>query len=337
MLAGIVMIGLALGSTVGPGIVIKSEFIFETSSFAQCHASTIAESRGRLVAAWFGGSAEGRPDVGIWLARHDGRSWSAPVEVAAGRQADGTRLPCWNPVLHQAGEGPLLLFFKVGPSPSRWWGMRTSSEDGGRSWSAPRRLPDGILGPVKNHPLVLADGTLLCGSSTEDGGWKVHFERTGDLGRTWEKTPPLNDGREFGVIQPALLRTGGFGVVALLRSDRGRIFVSRSADDGLTWTPPAPTDLPNPNSGLDAVTLRDGRHVLVYNPVERGRGRLSVALSNDAIRWTPILVLEDEPGQEFSYPAVIQAADGSVHITYTWKRRRIRHAVLEFPPVKTRN
>jgi len=204
-----------------------------------------------------------------------------------------------------------------------------TSPDGGKTWKAPRRLPDGILGPVKNHPLALGDGTILCGSSTEDGGWRVHFERTPDRGVSWEKTAPINDGREVGLIQPALLRVADASIAALMRSTKGRIYVSRSDDAGRTWTPPAPTELPNPNSGIDAVTLRDGRHVLVYNPLERGRDRLSVAVSGDAVHWTTTLALENEPGQEFSYPAVIQAADGTVHITYTWKRRRIKHVAVD--------
>src|SRR3989442_8932225 len=61
--------------------VLKSEFIFETAPFPSCHASTIAETPSGLVAAWFGGTAEKNQDVGIWLSRHDGKSWSAPVEV----------------------------------------------------------------------------------------------------------------------------------------------------------------------------------------------------------------------------------------------------------------
>jgi predicted neuraminidase len=309
--------------------VNKSEFIFEKAPFAQCHASTIAEASGGLAAAWFGGTSEGRPDVGIWLSRHDGRAWSAPVEVANGTQSDGRRFPCWNPVLQPTGTGELLLFYKAGPAPSSWWGMMTTSPDGGRTWSAPRRLPEGILGPVKNHPLVLGDGALLCGSSTEDAGWRVHFERTPDRGATWEKTPPINDGRGFGIIQPALLRTGAAGVTALMRSTKGRIFVSRSEDDGRTWSPPAPTELLNPNAGIDALTLRDGRHLLVYNPVERGRDSLCLAISKDAVHWLPVMWLENRPGKEYSYPAVAQSGDGMVHVVYTWERTRIKHVVVD--------
>lgn len=205
--------------------------------------------------------------------------------------------------------------------------MRTSG-DSGRTWGEPRRLPDGMLGPVKNHPIEFPDGTILCGSSTEQDGWRVHFEWTRDAGRTWAKTGDLNDGRSFGLIQPALLQTGEMGAIALMRSNAGRIYEARTADGGRTWSRPVPLELPNPNSGIDAVTLRDGRHLLVFNPSTSSRSPLSVALSKDGRVWKTVLDLENEKGQEFSYPAVIQSADGLVHITYTWKRLRIRHVVL---------
>jgi predicted neuraminidase len=88
------------------------------------------------------------------------------------------------------------------------------------------------------------------------------------------------------------------------------------------------TSLPNPDSGIDALTLRDGRHLLVYNPVTRGRTPLVVALSKDGKNWKDVITLETQPG-EYSYPAVIQTHDNRVHISYTWKRQRVRHAVIE--------
>ncbi len=318
----------------GAPAIVLHEDIFTSAPFAQCHASTIVETGDGLVAAWFGGTAEGRPDVGIWLSRReagDGAAWTPPVEVASGRGAGpgGANEPGWNPVLFCPAGGPLLLFYKVGPAPTRWRGMMVRSDDGGRTWAAPRALPAGIIGPVKNRPIEFADGTILCGSSTENDGWRVHFETTRDKGLTWRRTPPVNDGRGVGLIQPALLRTGPDGVLALMRSTTGRVFFSRSEDKGETWSPPGPTDLPNPNSGIDAVTLRDGRHLLVYNPASKGRSPLAVAVSADGREWRRVLTLEDEAGAEFSYPAVIQTRDGLVHVTYTWKRLRIRHAVLD--------
>ncbi|RPJ03348.1 MAG: hypothetical protein EHM31_01080 [Candidatus Aminicenantes bacterium] len=318
--------------------ILLSEDIFEAAPFAQCHASTISETGSGLVAAWFGGSGEGNPDVGIWLSRTVGHRWSAPVKVARGVGADGAAEPCWNPVLFRPTGSPLLLFYKVGPSPARWRGMLMTSADDGRTWAAPEPLPEEIIGPVKNHPIEMASGTILSGSSTEDDGWRVHFEKTKDRGSTWARTAPINDGKAVGLIQPALLRTGRRGVMAMMRSNAGRIFDSRSEDAGATWTSPEPTVFPNPNSGIDAVTLQDGRHVLVYNPVTEGRGILAVAVSGDGGGWQRVLTLEEEKGAEFSYPAIIQTRDRLVHITYTWKRQRIRHVVLDpalFPPPPT--
>jgi cyclophilin family peptidyl-prolyl cis-trans isomerase/predicted neuraminidase len=267
--------------------------------------------------------------VGVWLSRREGGRWTMPVEIARGRAANGEAEPCWNPVLFRPSGGPLLLSYKAGPSPARWRGMLARSSDDGRTWAEPKPLPDGIIGPVKNHPIELLDGTILCGSSTEGDSWRVHFETTKDKGVTWAATAPINDGKTPGLIQPALLRSSNGAVIALMRSNAGRIYESRSADAGGTWTPPGPTVFPNPNSGIDAASLRDGRHILVYNPVTEGRGILAVAVSDDGRNWTRALTLEEEKGAEFSYPAVIQAQDGLVHVTYTWKRRRIRHVVLD--------
>ncbi len=154
------------------------EFIFREAPFPAAHASTIAETSDGLVAAWFAGTREGHGDVGIWVARRESAGWLHPVEVADGRMKSRRRYPCWNPVLFQPRQGPLLLFYKVGPSPSRWWGVLITSEDGGRSWSEPRRLPAGILGPIKNKPIQLPDGRLLCPSSDEQRRWRIHLEWT---------------------------------------------------------------------------------------------------------------------------------------------------------------
>ena len=308
-----------------PGLV-RSGFIFEAAPFPECHASTIAATPGGLVAAWFGGTAEGNPDVGIWLARLDGNAWSSPVAVARG-EADGNRSPCWNPVLFQPVGGPLLLFYKVGPSPRDWWGMVTTSDDGGQTWAAPRRLPDGILGPIKNKPIARPDDAILCPSSTEDQGWRVHFETTRDLGRTWTRTPPVA-GNGFNAIQPSILTHGDGTLQALCRTREQRLVTTWSTDGGATWSALRATTLPNPNSGTDAVTLADGRQLLVYNHTARGRSPLNLAIAADGRDWQAALVLEDEPG-EYSYPAVIQTADGLVQITYTWNRRRIRHVVVD--------
>lgn len=313
-----------------PGVV-TSEFIFDSVSFGSAHASTIVESTG-LVAAWFGGTREGASDVGIWLSRRLDGHWTPPVEVANGQQADGHRYPCWNPVLFQPTNGPLMLFYKVGPQPAAWWGMLRTSRDGGKTWSDARRLPDGVLGPVKNKPVQLPDGTLLAASSTEStdapSTWRVHFERTADLGRTWTTVEPTSGAGNIDAIQPSILIHSGGTLQAVGRTRSGRVFETWSSDSGRHWSALALTTLPNPNSGLDAVTLRDGRHLIVYNHTTTGRSPLNVAVSRDGKVWEAAAILEKEPG-EYSYPAVIQTADGLVHVTYTWKRVRIKHVVID--------
>jgi predicted neuraminidase len=310
------------------------QFIYETASFPSAHASTIAETSDGLVTAWFGGTREGAADVGIWMSRRVNGVWTPPTEVATGVQPDGKRHPCWNPVLFYAPDKTLTLFYKVGPTPRTWWGMVRTSRDNGRTWTEGRRLPDGILGPIKNKPVRLADGTLLSGSSTESDAspstWRVHFERSTDAGATWTTVvPPASaDGTPIDAIQPSILVHPDGKLQAVGRTRSGRVFETWSADGGRTWTPLSLTALPNPSAGTDAVTLRDGRHLIVYNHTARGRSPLNVAISRDGKVWDAALVLEGEPG-EYSYPAVIQSADGKVHITYTWKRQRVKHVEID--------
>jgi predicted neuraminidase len=314
-----------------PGL-LKSEFIYESAPFPSCHATTIVETKDGLAAAWFGGTAERNPDVCIYLSRFADGHWTTPVEVANGVQPEGNRHPCWNPVLFQPKNGPLLLFYKVGPSPSLWWGELKTSSDHAHTWSAAKRLPEGFLGPIKNKPVQLANGDILCPTSNETPDkpdkWQVKFERTSDLAQTWTKTDYLNDGIKIGAIQPSILFLGGDKLLAIGRSKNSRVFRIASDDGGRTWGEMTLTELPNPNSGTDAVTLKDGRHLLVYNHTQKGRSPLNVAVSEDGVSWEAALVLESEPG-EYSYPAAIQTSDGLVHITYTWKRQRVRHVVVD--------
>ena len=312
----------------------SGQFVFETAPFASAHASTIVETPDGLVTAWFGGTREGAADVGIWVSRRVNAAWTPPTEVATGIQPDGTRHPSWNPVLFYAPDRTLTLFYKVGPTPRTWWGMVRTSRDNGRTWTEGRRLQDGILGPIKNKPVRLADGTLLSGSSTESderpSTWRVHFERSTDAGATWTTiVPPAPAGGDpIHAIQPSILLHPGGKLQAVGRTRSGRVFETSSGDGGRTWTPLSLISLPNPSAGTDAVTLRDGRHLIVYNHTGQGRSPLNVAISRDGKVWDAAVVLESEPG-EYSYPAVIQSSDGRVHITYTWKRLRIKHVEID--------
>ncbi|MDF1824700.1 MAG: exo-alpha-sialidase [Verrucomicrobiales bacterium] len=336
-------------ATPGDPGYLSAEMIFppDEAPTPSCHSSTIVETPAGLVASWFGGTSEPDIDNVIWVSRHLDGAWDEPTMVVDGTEGESRDHRVGNPVLFQPSDGPLMLFYKVVDpevgKATHWWGMLTTSTDHGKTWSEPKRLGQSsklgggnphLLGPVKNKPVELADGAIFCPSSSEHDGWRVHFEVTRDLGKTWEVIGPINDAKNYNVIQPSLLTYPDGRFQILCRSKEGLIGQSWSEDGGKTWGDFTSTSLPNPNSGTDAVTLSDGRQLLVYNhtirkgPFPANRSMLNVAISNHGKQWNPLLTLEREDG-EFSYPAVIQTSDGKVHITYTWKRESIKHVVLD--------
>jgi len=240
--------------------------------------------------------------------------------------------------LFQVPGADLLLFYKIGPSPSTWKGWMKSSTDNGKTWSAAKALPEGFIGPVKNKPVLLSNGVLLSGSSTEGNGWRVHFESSSDLGNTWTMIGPINDGKTTNAIQPSILIHKNGKLQILARSKDRAIMQAWSSDLGKTWSALTPTTLPNNNSGTDAVTLKDGRQLLVYNhvlppdSVKNGKGArtpLNLAYSSDGINWYAAAILEDSPISQYSYPSIIQSKDGMVHIVYTWRRKKIKYVKVD--------
>ncbi|MDM1293617.1 exo-alpha-sialidase [Sphingobacterium sp. N143] len=320
----------------------KDEFIYDKAPFPSCHSATMAETDRGLVYAFFGGTKERNPDVEIYVSRYEEGQWTAPESVADGVQPDGKRLPTWNPVLYQIPGGDLLLFYKIGPKPSEWWGMIKHSKDGGKTWSAAEALPTGFIGPVKNKPVLLQNGHLIAPSSTEGKGWNIHFEVSTDFGKTWRKTGPVARGADdLDAIQPSILDHGNGKLQLLARTRNRAIATAWSTDWGEHWTPLEKTALPNNNSGTDALTLQDGTHVLVYNHVlpegnlaKGARTPLHVSFSKDGKNWSAALILEDSPISQYSYPAVIQTKDGLLHFGYTWRRKKMKHVVVDPKKVK---
>jgi predicted neuraminidase len=310
----------------------RVDFVFGAKRpFAQCHASTVAQAAdGTLVAAWFGGTAEKDDDVGIWFSRFDGKEWSAPE-----RAAKVNNTPHWNPVLFTDADGMLNLFFKIGPEISFWQTYWMQSKDG-KTWTDPKELvagDEGGRGPVKNKAIILRDGTWLAPASTEHEGWNCFADRSTDDGKTWKRSKDWgidHDKMEGkGAIQPTLWESAPGKVHALVRTTAGRVWRADSENGGKTWTDLYVTNLPNNNSGLDALLLEDGRLLLVYNPVGKNWGDrtpLDLAVSTDNGKtWETIAHLEADadPESEFSYPAIIRSEDGVV-ITYTYQRERVR-------------
>ncbi|AYL95804.1 sialidase family protein [Mucilaginibacter celer] len=317
--------------------LIKDEFIYDKAPYPECHAATIAETPTGLVASWFGGTKERYTDVCIWVSRLVNGKWTEGVNVANGMRNNTLRCACWNPVLYQVPEGELQLYYKIGPDPSKWKGFVKTSADGGISWSVQKALPNGFLGPIKNKPVLLENGTLLSPVSTEAKTWKVHFEASNNFGETWAMIGPVgDDGKNLRAIQPCILTYKDGSLQALCRSQNRAVLTTSSHDGGKTWSPLQKTSLPNNDSCIDAVTLKDGRQLLVYNHVlprgnlTRGaRTPLNMAVSADGVNWYAALILENSPEGEYSYPSVIQSADGMVHVVYTWRRQKIKYVVID--------
>jgi predicted neuraminidase len=171
-------------------------------------------------------------------------------------------------------------------------------------------------------------------NQSKDDIWKVYFVISVDNAVSWTATDFINDGVEFDAIQPSILQYQDGSLQVLCRSRQGVITQSWSNDKGKTWSGMTATELPNPNSGTDALTLKDGRQLLVYNHTTgegnfpSGRNMLNVALSTDGKNWYPVLTLEKQPG-EYSYPSVIQDSTGLIHITYTYQRQSVKYVVVD--------
>jgi predicted neuraminidase len=320
-------LGFLLLLSAAPAAASESAFIFTDAPFASAHASNIVElGDGDFLASWFGGTAEGKPDVAIWSARLHHGAWSAPAELAREQN-----IATYNPVMFYTKNHRLWFYYKFGPHPSSWSAARRWSDDDGKTWSAVEHLPAGVTGPIRTKPLVMADGTVVSGTSVESyGTWAVWIERSTDNGQSWRRIGPITVPRRewsgtYGIIQPTVVQMSGKKLRLFARSTRqiGRICVADSDDAGLTWTDARPLDLPNPNSGIDVVHLQDGRFVAVYNASTSKRTPLVLAVSSDGEHFRNFQTLESGEG-EFSYPAMVQDREGNLDITYTWNRKRIK-------------
>lgn len=311
----------------------RPEVVLSDGYGPECHASTLAKlPDGALVAAWFSGAREGADDVVIRFTRRDPatRAWSKPRTVA-----EHPGIPCWNPVLVPAADGSLTLFYKVAKHIPDWEGWARRSSDGGFTWTEARRLPAGFLGPIRARPLTSADGSLLCGSSTESAGegrpWRAHFERCADLAAVfepgaWSKVAPAPGEPPFNAIQPTLVDLGGGTIAAYARTREGIVATTHSTDAGRTWSALAATSLPNPNAGLEAFPWSGGRVGFVLN---HGKNRLTLDLavaSSDGRTTTLVRQLDAVAKGEVSYPSARLETAGdrmTLQVCYTRGRREI--------------
>lgn len=396
--------------------IISNIFAYEKAPFPSCHAATIAElNNGDLLMAYFGGSYEGCKDVCIYtqrlkLKKRDLKNgniyedkWTEPKLVADGILNDTLRKACYNPVLFQIPNGDLLLHYKIGKDVRDWTGYQMRSKDNGKTWKsepltqrfrgnepADADERDGLLGAIKNQPIMLPagfrckNGTVLSrnrivaptskeaenGSKTKPGQWRCFMEISEDDGKTWMLTQQVpQDDAIFRTIQPALLVHNDGRLQLLCRTaspkkpelkDNALVATSWSDDGGMTWSEMEFVhDLPNNNSGIDAVTLSSSTGIdsvtttsprgswggaIIYNPfgcvdwlpkTDANRNKplrnpLWIAKTRDGIHWTPSLQLESSPISQYSYPSMIVGSDGTIHCVYTWRRQRIKYQRVAF-------
>jgi predicted neuraminidase len=203
-----------------------------------------------------------------------------------------------------------------------------------------RRAADKLLSRLgwqpRCKPTVLRSGRILLPlySDTYSAGLMAVSD---DGGATWSASRPLAG---FGSIQPAVVERKDGSLVAYMRENGPlkRVRVSESKDHGMTWGSVGTIDLPNPGSGLDALLLRSGHWLLIYNDTRAGRNSLAVSLSADeGATWKWTRHLERHERGSYHYPAVIQARDGSIHAVYSYfvqGGKSMKHARFNEPWVK---
>lgn len=318
----------------------------------ETHAASMTEAKdGTLLATWFGGSSENAPDIKIYLSEKPKNGpWSQPRVIDDGtctREGVTKEYSTWNPVLFtHPDDGTIYLWYKItGIGPQKgyknWWGAVRTSEDNGRTWSERLWLPSvpkdlavfepyhfHATGPVKNRPIVLPDGRLLCGSSTESPiGWRTHFEfyEAGDW--TGQKhgvkiVGPL-EGR--GIQASFIHQSRDMKQLLAFTRDDG---ITTSQDGGLSWSPIRKSPVTT-SKGLHSVTTREGLHFLVFNK-DRTRTPLSLARSTDGENWDVIIEdLQSDQRKSMDYPTIMQSQDGKLHVVHTHGRDFINHLVLD--------
>ncbi|UCH35639.1 MAG: exo-alpha-sialidase [Armatimonadota bacterium] len=331
-LAAAWLVALPLAADAAPPY--DAELIFTpTARYPSSHASTIIELANRdLLCAWYAGQQEAARDVAVWYSRKAPGSsvWTRPAVLA-----DDPQRPEGNPVLFEDPNGRLWLFYVTmyDEGTEEWDTCKVKckwSDDKGQTWSPTLILRDELGWMTRNKPIVLDGGDWLL-PIYDERVWTSSVMISTDHGRTWSDSRDIVAPGEPGNIQPTLAQLSDGSILALMRRGKPpeRIWQARSHDRGRTWDTPTPTELPNPNAATDMVRLSNGHLVLAFNNVTDNRNVLTLAVSvDDGRTWAHKRDLENEPYGEFSYPAIIQARDGTIHVTYTYNRRNIKHVAL---------
>lgn len=334
--------------------IIDRKFLPKTTD--SVHAATIEWWNDHFVYAWFGGSREGNPDVGIYIhnLNNDGKTIAIGVN---------DNYPRWNPILF-SHKGRLYLFEKIGTFCDRWqtfihditnWNESVTNTNYLRSSQV---LPSGLNGPVKLRPVVCNKNgkeTILCGSACETfADWTSYVESyTIDNGK-WNyvsRSNPISvkdkivyedkfsgvKKLSLGIIQPSIWREGN-AYKAFFRSSwgLGKVYYSEMLNKSdSVWSEPVPTNIPNNNSGVAACYLKNNLYLAFNNsdtfrfPLELrkikqvGKGLFDIDSGSD------IVLIGDKTDtiSEFSYPYLIDHGK-NLHLVYTYGRKKIEHVIV---------
>jgi predicted neuraminidase/peroxiredoxin len=312
----------------------SSELIFtKIPGVAVHHCSTVAEApNGDILCLWYAGSYESADDQSLYLARlkKGERIWTTPERLVW-----NPAQPPGNAVIFQGPNGRMWIVWgrMEGSRPVRrgaGWGqcrlMVRTSDNNGTTWSEDAEMPDSFGWLPRNVPLTLDNGTLALPISGEAedryGSFLLYLQADG---ATWKPGGFIRGGGG----QPTVIQRDNGELICLMR-DQPRIPQSVSTDGGLTWSSPTKTELKNPDSGIAMTKLTSGRVVLVFNDTDQDdRTPFNLIQSyDDGETWTDLRTLEADWG-EFSYPSMIQASDGMIHITYTYRRYSIKHVAFD--------
>lgn len=325
-----------------------------------CHASNLLQlPEGAILCAWFGKTQGGSSSISIWLSRLEpGSSWTEPKQIASVNDRN-----CQNPVLFKAPRSGQLWLFHTSQEVGNQEGaelVARTSDDNGDNWSEPRSLLDDRRGSLSRQPVqVLDDGTWLlpvfnC-KATEGLGWKGNEDSssvlyTRDGGKRWAaRDVPNSTGAVHMNIIPRQNQTSDW--VALFRSRFADNVHRSTSNDGLDWSTPEAVALPNPNCGIAASRLPNGKSIIIFNrsraesaagPNKENkeaiwglpRKTLTVGISDDnGATWKHRLLedFDEKEGasQELSYPSILVDQRGTTHIAYTFHRQHIKHVQVE--------
>lgn len=313
--------------------LFESYIIPQPKFLLSAHSSTFdVLPSGELLAFWFAGSHEGKPDVKIWSSSFTNSKWSLAKAVVSpallSQDLDRYIKKVGNPVIYRAANGKLHLFV-VSVSIGGWSGSTLNhliSEDDGKTWQRAKKL---MLSPFLNLSTLNRTKAI----ALRDGGFYLpvyheliytypellRFDKDGNFVMNTRMTSTHH------FLQPAILVTSKQNAQAFLRNNAKRddyLYRQLTTDGGLSWTQPKPTNLTNHDSSL-VVSNLGTQFLMVYNTEERSK--LILALSNDGYTWKDIAYLENTPNMEFSYPSIQVHGTGIVDILYTWDRKYIKH------------